>query len=207
MLALGIILAVLIFLALVRVGVRAEYSEEGILIQLKIAAFFFTVYPREKKEKKRDKKKEKKPKGKKTAEAAAGDKPKEKKGGTAELIKKLLPEAVKALKKFKRKICIKTLKIYYTAASPDPAKTALSFGYASAGAGAISAVFENNFKVCRRDIRTSFSFTETKPKVYADLILTLAVWEILYIAMPFAFRTLKLLVGSANSKAQQGKED
>ena len=198
MLALGIVLAVLLFLAILRIGVRGEYSEDGILIQLKIGAFLFTVYPVEKKTKK---KKEKKPKEKKIKNETPSGEAKEKKGGSVEIIKKLLPEVIAALKKLKRKICIKRLKIWYMSASDDPAKAALYYGYASAGAGAISAVFENNFKVCRRDIRTSVSFTESQPKVYVDLIMTLAVWEILYIAVPFALKSLKVIVKSESTKA------
>ena len=198
MLALGIVMAVLLFLALLRIGVRGEYSEDGILIQLKIGAFLFLVYPAKKKSKKKKEKKQKK----KTAETKApADKAEDKKGGSVEIIKKILPEVIAVLKKLKRKICIKRLKIWYMSASDDPAKAALYYGYASAGAGAISAVFENNFKVRRRDIRTSVSFTESQPKVYVDLIMTLAVWEILYIAVPFALKSLKVIVKSESTKA------
>ena len=191
-------MAVLLFLALLRIGVRGEYSEDGILIQLKIGAFLFSVYPAKKKSKKKKEKKQKK----KTAETKApADKAEDKKGGSVEIIKKILPEVIAVLKKLKRKICIKRLKIWYMSASDDPAKAALYYGYASAGAGAISAVFENNFKVRRRDIRTSVSFTESQPKVYVDLIMTLAVWEILYIAVPFALKSLKVIVKSESTKA------
>ena len=67
MTALYVILGILLFFVLIgqiRVGAMMEYDENGFAVKLKVAAFWFALYPRPEKEKKPRRKKAKKEKPK-----------------------------------------------------------------------------------------------------------------------------------------------
>ena len=196
MLTLVIIISVLTALALTRVGVSAEYTSGG---EIRVAAKFgllkIKVLPaREKKRPKKErKKKEKKPKEEKEEE------PQEEKKRAIN-VKALFLAGIEALGRLRRKLTINELTIHYMAAGDDPAKAAINFGRASIGLGAIAPIFENNFKIKKRDFRTAVDFDATEMYVYIKAKLTLAIWEIIYIAwavIPVIFKTYK-----SNRKAE-----
>jgi len=174
MIALAITLSVIIILALLRFGVIIEYGENGFLLWAKVIFLKIRLLDDDKPKKKK-KKKEKKPKD------------------TSNVLKQMLPgslsdfmEVLRAVKnilsRLRRRLLIKQLSLYFTSASEDPANTALQFGGANAVFSAIIPGFEKNFRIRKLDLRTFFDFDSDKPKIYAKVNISIAVWEVFYIA-------------------------
>ena len=195
MVALAIVLAVLILLALLRLGVFARYSEEGFNLRIIAGPLRFTVIPKKPKKKG----KEKKPKKKKKKEEKP---PKEKKGGPIELLKKYVPPVIDTMGRLRRKLRIDMLTVHFTSAAEDPFDAAMNFGRISAAEGALIPLLENTFNIKRRDIGTSISFDGGGDKIYLEAKLTLALWEIIYIACGM-LPALKRV----NTESKDGKVD
>ncbi len=173
LIVLGSILAFFLLISLLRVGINVEFSEDGILVLVMVGPIGIKIYPAEKKKKK------KKPKEKKKKKKEAEEE--KKKPGRLTELKSYWPAIKKTLSRLKRKLLIKELTIYYLAAGPDPAQAALSFGGISAAFGIITAVFENNFRIKKRDLRTAVDFEAEEPYIYIKVKLSLAVWEAVYV--------------------------
>jgi len=170
MLVIAIILFVLLALALLRVGVILEYSEDGFNTWIKLG--FLRLKLKKSDEKKKPKKK-KKPKDKGTIL---------KPGSLSDFMNML--KAIKvALGRLKRKLLIKNLTLHYTSASDDPAKTALQFGAANAVFGAIVPVLEKHFRIKKRDLRAAADFNSQEQGIYVRLTISIAVWEIVYVLL------------------------
>ncbi len=190
------ILAVLICLAvLLRLRVTGVYGEEGPSLTVGLGAMSLVKLPRPRgtKKVKREKgpKKEKKPK-KKNEETEEKDK-----GGPVSGFRSLLPIISKALGKLKRRLSIDELTLWYLSAGEDPATTALMFGGASAAADVLVKAVENLFRVKKRDVRTAVSFTESKPRVYVRLQLSVSLGAFLWIGAgaALAFRKARIDAG------------
>jgi len=173
MLALGIILAVLLLIALLRFGIIVIYDDEGFRLWAKVGFVKISVLD-DNKDKKPKKKKKKKEKEKKFN-------PKEMMpGGLSEFLDML--RAVKnALSRLKRRLLIKRLRLYYMSAGENPANTAIQYGAANAVFETIIPILENNFRIRKSDLRATVDFNSTKQKIYAEIAVSIAVWEVFYI--------------------------
>jgi len=186
MTTLFIILAIIILFALLRFGVSAEYSEEGLTAKASVGPVSFRLFPRKEKPDKKERKprKEKKDRKKPTIKPPGGIR------GFLDII-----DAVKtAMSRCRRRILIKRLIIRYVAAGDDAYKTAMSYGAANAAIGAVVPILENNFRIRRRDITASADFLAAKPGIYANAAFSLALWESAYIGfavLPVLLRMLK----------------
>lgn len=214
MLALAIVIAVLVLIALLRFGVSVLYSSDGLLVKAFAGPFSLLVYPRKEKQKKEtekdgrkkrgEKKRLKKEKGKKEKEK----KEKEKKPGGLQSFLEILSVVKTALSRFRRRLLIKRLTLYVTAANDDPFKTAMMFGGANAAFGAIIPVLDKLFRIKRRDLQAFVDFTDPKPRVYLEAAFSLALWETVYIAVALLPLILKKQKpdGSAGKKNQPSNQ-
>jgi len=168
MLALAITVSVLVLIALLRFGVIVEYSEAGFQIWASAVFLKFKLLD--------DHTKIKPKKLKKPEKKHLTMKP-----GSLSAFMDMLKASLNVLKRLKRRLLIKQLTLYYTAAGEDPAKTALQFGAANAVFAAILPGIKENFKVKRVDLRTWFDFIENKQGIYAKIAVSLAVWEAIYV--------------------------
>lgn len=225
MLTIAIILAVLILIALLRFGVSVEYGEDGITAVATAGPFFIRIFPRKdkpdkvsgEKAKRRAEKKAKKKADKKTRKEEKSRKkkkeeePEEKKAGGFEYFLVILSSAKTTLGRLRRRLLIKRLTIRFIAGNEDAAKAAMAFGAASAVAGVIVPVLEKNFRIRRRDFRTSADFCAVKPKIYINAAISLAVWEALYIVfalLPILTKRTKKKadISAQTSTGKEGKE-
>jgi hypothetical protein len=201
MIALAIVVAALVLLAVTPVGVTVEYGEEGV----RLSAFFGLIRikiigrkpekleKKEKRERKKELKKAKKASVKK-------EKPKrEKIPGSERGFKTYLNVGLTLLGRLRRKLTIHSLQIFYMAAGDDAYDTAMTFGRVSAGLGALTPILENNFKIKKRDFRTSVSFTERETKIYVNASLSLLLCEIFYI-LAAALPLISLITRSRGKK-------
>ena len=176
MTALIIVLAVLLLLALLRFGVHLEFCEEGLFIKATLGFVKVQVYPLRKKSADKEKKKKS---GKKKKKKKDKD---NKKPGLAADFPVILKAIKKVFSRFRRRLLVKKLVLYYTAAGEDAYKTAMSFGLASAAFDSIIPALEALFRIRKRDVRESVNFMDTKARIYFKIIISIAVWEIFYIA-------------------------
>ena len=178
MLVLAIVVGVLILIALLRFGVAAVYGEDGLLVKAKVGPISIKAYPRKEKA---EKKKKGKRKDKKKGRARKAKKPEEEKPGAIEGFFTLLSAIRKVLGRVRRRLLIKKLFIHYVSASDDPVKTALMFGGSSAALDGILPMLEQNFRIRKRELRTSADFESSKPRIYVNAAVSIAVWEAVYI--------------------------
>ena len=200
MIVLGIVLAVIILLALLRFGVSVEYGADGFFAWARVGLFSFRVYPQKVTPKKTEKKKaiKKEKKRKKKEKKAVEGKP----GGYKQFTD-MLQAAKGTLRRLRRRLLIKKLTIHFVSANEDPSKAAMMFGAANAAYGAVVPILESAFKIKRRDLRASVDFGTTKPKIYVRAIISLAVWEAIYIA--FALLPMLSVKKGQGAKVESGK--
>ena len=192
MLALAITVSALILIALLRFGVIVEYSETGFLVWIRIG-FIKRLVLGEGVKKKEKKKKPEKPKDKK--------KLLEIKPGNISVFMDIFKAALNALGRLKRRLLIKQLTLYYTSAGEDPANTALMYGAANAVFGVIIQGLKKGFRVKRIDLKAWFDFINNQQRIYAKFIISIAVWEILYVL----FALFPII--TAIFKAQPGNQE
>ena len=157
--------ALVLTLAFVRVGVDAEYANGDMTVSAKAAFLRFKVYPR-----RRDERKAKK---------------RAKKGQAAEKvdIRGVARSAVRVLTKLRRKVLIKQLTVAHIAGGRDnPSSAAVTYGALTAALGVTQEVLESAFKVRRYDLYANVNFNARETSVYVRAALSIAVWEIIYIA-------------------------
>ncbi len=194
----GGILLLLLLLGLLRLRVSAVYGEEGPSVTVSLGALPLLRLPGKKKRPAPEKKK-KKPKEK--GKAAEGHD----RGGSVPGFRALMPIISQVLGKLKRRLGIDELTLWYVSAGDDPAMSALLFGAASAAAGALLQPLKELLRIRKTDVRTSVSFTETKPRVLVRLRFSLALWALLWIALGALRQYRKLRAASAKAKSGVGK--
>jgi len=193
MIALAIVISSLVLIALLRFGAIVEYSEAGLELWAK-AGFLRIKLIDPEKEKKPKKKKKKKPKKKSDSKAL--------KPGSLKDFTDILKAVANALKRLKRRLLIKQLTIHFTSANENPANTATMFGAANAVFNTIIPLAERNFRIKKRDLRASTDFCGSEQKIYAKVIISIAVWEVFYMI----FALLPILVILLKSRPKKKEE-
>lgn len=176
----AIITAIVLFLILtIRVGISAEYSDDGFSAVLNVAFIKMTIYPTKKKAADHTQSKNKK------ATENTENETKNKKGGLLPKFWGILELAQNTLSRLRKKLLIDRLIIHYTSGSDDPFDAVMAYGYTAAGINAIYPAFTNIFKIKESEFFTSVDFTLTQPVIYVNIRLSLSVFAILYIAIFF----------------------
>lgn len=196
---LAVVLLVLFLLGLLRVGGGGEYSAQGLTAWLKLGPFQIKVFPLKKKEKKKKPSKTKKaqPKPQKPAE----EKPKQ--GGTLTQVREFLPLICEAAGALKRRIRIDKLYLDYTLpGKEDAAAAAMRFGYSNAAMGMILPLFEQNFNVKERRVRTAVDFNADSPKIYVYAVISARLGQLVSFALRFGWKFLMVYQKTKNPKKE-----
>lgn len=184
----GVVL-VLLLLGQIRLGGEAEYASVGLFVKLRIGWIRLQVFPLKRK------KKEKAPQ-KKNSPVHKAEKPTEepapKKGGSLELIKRMLPLACEAAGELKRKIRIDRLYLYLTVASSDAAGTAMAYGYANMTLGMLWPLIEQNFEVKDPRVQTGVDFTAKSPSVYLSAAFSARLGQMVSFCLRFGWKALRI---------------
>lgn len=196
--ALGMVLLVLVLLALLPLGVRVRYDQDGFFAFVKVWFVRLRVFPA------KDKKKEKKPKKpKKEKPPVAEEHPK---GGALDAARAALPLVKPALVGIKKRLTIRELELHVTWAADDPADAAVSYGYAQAALGTLWAVVDENFKVKKSRLGCGVDFDQSSPSVYADATLTMRLGQIVTLGVPLLVRFLKNSARIKGAKQEKQQE-
>ena len=191
-----ITLGILFLLAILPLGVRVIYDEDGPLVKVVLGPVKITVFPRPKKQKKPKKKKEKTPQ--KTEEAnlpkppqpPAAKKPK-KKGGSLKDFLPFVKLALDFLGDFRRKLRMKELYLRLIMASEDPCDLAVNYGKTWTAVGNLLPALERWFVIKKRDVEVECDFTASETKVIARLEITMTLGRLLSLAAVYGIRGLK----------------
>lgn len=198
---LGILLA-LWLLGRIRVGGEGEYGEEGLFIKVKAGPFKIHVYPVKKKDKPSKEKREKESKKK---EEAAGEGEKLSKGGALTMVKAGLPLIGEAAGDLREKIRIDELRLDLLLGGRDAAATALAFGFSNAVIGMILPVFEQNFNVKERRIRTGMDFNAGSTTVWVKAAFSARIGQLLSFALRIGWKFFRNY--QAQKKAGTAKKE
>lgn len=199
---LTVIVLTLFLLGLIRVGGGGEYSAQGFTAWVKLGPFQIKVFPLKKE---KTKKKEKKPsKAKKTQpkpQKPTEEKPKQ--GGTLARVKEFLPLICEAAGALKRRIRIDKLYLDYTlAGKEDAAAAAMRFGYSNAAVGMILPLFEQNFDVKERRVRTAVDFNADSPRIYVYTVISAQLGQLVSFALRFGWKFLMVYQKTKNPKKE-----
>ena len=181
----AILAALTALLAIVRLRITLEYGEAGGSLTVSLGAVPVLRLPRP-----RGGSAPKAPKRKKKKKAEKEEEKKTDRGGSEAGFRKDLQIIGRLLGKLKRRLCIDELTLRYLSAGDDPAMTALSYGAASAVAAVLARAVEALFRVKERDVRAFVSFTETKPRVFACLKLSVSLGVLLWLLAGAALKRL-----------------
>ncbi len=199
-----ITLGVLILLAVLPLGIRASYDEDGPLVLLIVGPLKYTLIP--------GKKKEKKPKKTRTADAEnSSDEPaaeksgstametdeksapgqKKKSGGSLKDFDPLIRVILKMLDVFKRRLRVNLLRLKVVLAADDPYDVAVNYGRAWAAIGNLLPRLERAFVIKKRDIDVECDFTATQTLITARLDLTITLGRLLATAAVHGFNVFR----------------
>jgi hypothetical protein len=191
--------ALIALLMFMRVRLIAEYDEQGLRAFVRFGPVRVEIKKRDKKD--RDKKGKGKKKKAKAEKAGGKKQAEERKPGSFEGLKSMLPDLTDVLRRLFRKLTIDDLVIHYMAAGRDnPAAAALQFGAASAGIGILLPILETNFKIKRRDLRTNVDFDAAEATVYAKAKLSLAFWQVVAGFVRLTIISIRLRTDETNRK-------
>lgn len=198
----AVILLALFLLGSIRVGGGGEYSAEGVRAWAKVGPFRIRVFPlKEKKERPKEKKSQKAKKAQSKPEKPREEKKKQ--GGGLAAVKEYLPLVCEAAGALKRRIRIDQLLLDYTVAGKEnAASAAMSFGYTNAAVGMILALFEQNFDVKERRVRTAVDFNADSPKIYVYAAISARLGQLVSFALRFGWKFLMVYRKTKTAKKE-----
>lgn len=177
---------VILFLAWLPLGVRLRYDEDGPIFWLLIGPVPIRLYPGKEKKKAEKPKKKKQPAGKNAARQKT-----EKKGGSLKDFLPLLQLVKEFLGDLRRKLRVDRLEMKLTMAGDDPCDLAMNYGRAWAAVGNILPQLERLFVIKKRQIDVEPDFMGEETTLFFRMDLTLTVWRILSLAVPYGLRALR----------------
>lgn len=219
LLALLVLVLLGMFLWFLRLGGCVIYSENGVLVRIRIGPLYLTVFPRKKEPKKMPgkkragKKKSKKQKSGTTKKKSkkAEQKPKRSiadrilgrpapgegddsgRGGDLQLLMDALPDLFELLGEAVRKLRVEELTLHYTIAGRnDPACAAVQYGAVFATGGALGALLNQHLTVKKQSVGAVADFTSTETKVYVCLNLSYTLGQLVVIGIHALKKLLKL---------------
>lgn len=194
----GCILLFLILIGQIRIGVKVDFSEAGLFLNVKVGPFQFRVLPA-------GEQKAKKAKATKTVEQTDGavtDKKKRVKD-TLSLALRFVPPLGEAAGRLKRKIRIDHLLLHVVWGADDPAAAAMGYGAGNAAIGILWPVVDNNFKVKEHDLQVDVDFERATPALSAMAQATLTVGQSLKLALILGFKALNIFLGYRREQKEQ----
>lgn len=196
LIALGILTA----LAILPLGVSAQYDSGGALVRLILGPVKLILYPRphsppKKGKKPKEKKQEEKTSEKETQEASAPVKKKEAsgdpQGGDWKDFLPLFRVAMDFLGNFRRKLRVRDLEMKLILAGDDPCDLAVNYGRAWAALGNLMPKLERFLVIRKRNLEVECDFTSEKTLVFVRLELTITLGRLLGLAVVYGIRGLR----------------
>jgi len=100
----------------------------------------------------------------------------------------------------RRRFRIDKLVLRYTAATDDAAKTAILYGAACGTVSVVLSSIGRRFRLKNKEISIDTDFNSTEHTIYVKGIISIAIWEILYITVVFGYKIIKSGILKTNKK-------
>lgn len=184
-----ITLGILVLLALLPVGARFRYNDQGIHLTAEVGFLSIPILPKKKKSKKAVSSPKKKKKASGTPKKAP-DKPAEKGGSWTDFLP-LVKIVLDFLGGFFHRLRIDHLELKLILAGDDPCDLAIHYGRAWEALGNLIPQLERVFTIRRRKLEVECDFEGDSTRVIAGAKLTIALGELLYLMAILAFRGLR----------------
>lgn len=185
---LGILLALLLLILLLRVGADIRWKQ-GVELWLRVGPVKYRILPQEKKERKP--RKEKKKPSAKTEKA----KDTKKRKPTAADLRAAAPTLWKALQrgltKTRRRLRIHPLELCVVFGGDDPAKVAQAYGWASTAMWTVMPQMEELVRMRDPHIHLDVDYNAEKTVTEGEIGVSLRVWDSLVIGFAFGIPLLK----------------
>lgn len=203
MVVLTIIIVVLALILLLPVGADACIQNSGGYVKAKLGPIKIDLvsFPRKdrprkaKYEEEADKAQDERKERKRALKLEHGD------------ILPVIKMGLRALGRFRRRLSVDLLEIEVVCGGNDPYNTAMSYGYISAAFGTLIPLAERVFKIADRKIKLDIDFDSGCFRYFARLIMTVQVWEILYIAFAFLFEFISYKIKKRKEIVRQERND
>lgn len=204
-----IIIAFLLVLNLIPLGIDGGYEASELFLSLKAGPFrVLRILPakplsEEKKllrQQKKAKKQAKKNAKKGQAEENAAPKPRRRPDKALSMA--LISMGLHALKRLRHRMSIDLLKLHFVSGG-DPYSAAMNYGYASAAFGIVLPLLDSAFNIGERDVSVSVDFDTGQASIDVRLILTIQLWEIIYIAAAFAVEFIRYKINDRRKAAAE----
>lgn len=182
-----IALAIVVFLAILPLGVSAKYDAAGPKVYMIVGPWRKGVYPAPPKEKK-EKEPKKQPKTKRNPQQA--QEKKEAPGKLTDFLP-LLETGLALLNDLRKKIRVKRLDAKLILAGDDPCDLATNYGRAWAAVGNLWPRLERIFVIKKRNVQVECDFTASQTLITARIDVTLTVGRLLYLVVRYGTRALK----------------
>lgn len=188
LLILAVVLAVLFLVGQVRIGLRGEYTAEGLAAWARLGPLSWKLWPRA----------AKKPSPARTKRKQTPDKGLDKKspslsGGALDYARELLPLALEAAGQFRQKLQVNHLKLVLRAGAHDPADAAMVYGYANAALGALWLPLTEAFHVKDGTARVELDFESEHTTLYASGTMSIKMAQALWLGLYFGLKGLRKL--------------
>jgi len=194
-----IAIGVLVLLAVLPLGVSAEYDSSGARVRIIAGPVKLQVFPvRKKKQKKPKAKKEKETASNKKRTAPAGEK--KKRGGSLTDFLPLVRIILDFMGDFRRKLRVDILELDLVLAGGDPCDLAVNYGRACAALGNLWPRLEELFVIKKRDVKIQCDFEADKTLVSARLDLTITLARVFSVGFRYGYRAVKELLKILNKR-------
>lgn len=207
---LGILLALILLVMLIRVGVYISFGEE-LRVRAKAGPVTIQIVPKPEKKPKKKKKPKKEKKKPEKEEDKPEEKPKEKKslGLTFEDIRSAVPALFESLKKGLRKtrqrLKIDPMRLSVIFAGDDPAKVAEMYGWASTAVWTFMPQIERLTRMPDPRIHLDVDYNSRKIAAEGEIGISLQIRDALSIGLAFGIPLLKWLLTFLKNKKARAK--
>ena len=195
-----ITLGIAALLAILPLGVRIRYNEDGPLVRVVLGPVKLKVYPIPPKKKKEEKSEKKKPDSQAADSSGQLPKPpqppkntkpeKEKSGGSLLDFLPLVKLAIQLLGDFRRKLRLNDLQLKLILAGGDPCDLAVNYGRTWAAVSNLMPRLESWFVIRKKNIEVECDFTASETLVYVYLDLTITLGRLLSLVVVYGVRAV-----------------
>ena len=220
-----ITLGVVTLLAILPLGIRVLYDEDGPVVKILVGPVKITVFPRPRKEKKPKQEKTKKAAEKQPEQEAKPSEspesqespeitrlpeppqpppqPKPAKKETGGSLRDFLPFvklALDFLGDLRRKLRMKELYLRLILAGDDPCDLAVNYGKTWTAVGNFLPLLDRWFVIKKKDVEVACDFTASETKVIARAEITITLGRLLALAAVYGCRGLKEFIVFRNKR-------
>lgn len=186
-----IALLCLVLLAILPLGVKLDYDEEGLRLDGKIGLLRIPILPAGKKKASASKQAgEPSPKAGKKESSPRQTGAKEK-GGSVKDFLPLCRVGLQLLNGFRRKLRLEQLLLKIVLAEDDPCKLAVTYGRAWAAVGNLMPQLERFLVIKKRNIEIECDFTAPETLITARLVGTITLGRLLGLLVVYGLRGFK----------------